>query len=173
MLRSYWHAWLPRWTVQFNRVTSGQLPVWGLPATCTDDDRMASAVDCQSNTPPQLVAICARSHDMANMLCEACAEQGHLPVWIDPRRPTQLVGAHAIIWDGTGTALPELSQVTAQFPSLPILALIDFPRRNEVELALGMGASAVISVPFLLGDLFHQLDLLTADSTKPVKRQVA
>jgi hypothetical protein len=173
MLRTYWHAWLPRWVTQFDRLASGRLPVWGLPVTCTEDERLTSALGAAATMSPKLIAIHTRSHDMANMLSQACAREGHMPIWADPRRPIQIVGAHAVIWDGTGEVLSELSGAVAQFPSEPILALIDFPRLDEIETALRSGASAVVSVPFLLGDLFRQLELLITQTSDIAQRNVA
>lgn len=173
MLRTYWHAWLPRWLGQFDRLAADRLPLWGLPTTCTEDERIMSGLGTRPHTTPKLIAIYSRSNDMADMLCDACAKEGHLPVWADPRRPFHIVAAQAVIWDGTGEAFSELSNVSARLPSVPILALIDFPRLDEVETLMRNGAAAVTSVPFLLGDLFIQLDQLITDMADPSARCVA
>ncbi len=165
MIRTYWHTWLPRWLRQFQRLSSGQLPVWGLPATATDDERVMFAPDAEGFAAGQLVAVRSFSYDMADMLCDVCARRGYASIWIDPRRPLQLEGVAAVVWDATGDQWSECETVTAEFPSVPVLALIDFPRHGEVRRTLEAGAAAVLSTPFLLDDFFYQLESLLANET--------
>lgn len=165
MIRTYWHTWLPRWLRQFQRLSSGQLPAWGLPATATDDERVMFADNAQDRATGQLVAVRSYSYDMAEMLCDVCSRHGYATIWIDPRRTLQLEGVGAVVWDATGDQWTECSAVAAEFPATPLLALIDFPRSDEIRQTLAAGAAAVLSTPLLLDDFFHQLDsLLSGES---------
>ena len=45
-------------------------------------------------------------------------------------------------------------------PTVPIVALLGFPRVEDRDRALAAGATAVLAKPLLLDDLFWQLDQL-------------
>jgi CheY-like chemotaxis protein len=170
MIRTYWHAWLPRWLRQFQRLSSGQLPVWGLPVTSTDDERVMFAHDAKNIAAGQLVAVRSYSYDMADMLCDVCARRGYATIWIDPRQTLQLEGVAAVVWDATGDQWSECAAVAEEFPTAPLMALIDFPRSDEIRRTLDAGAAAVLSTPFHIEDVQHTLTTMLSrevDASEP------
>lgn len=65
--------------------------------------------------------------------------------------------ARAILWNARSLDIPGqtlLSDLVRQASGLPLIALVDFPRQFEVLLAMDRGATAVLSKPLLLGDLW-------------------
>lgn len=160
MLRTYWHCWLAHWCRDFARLASAQLPAWGLPTTATDAER-AMLPRRQVPATGGLIAIRSQSYDFVDMLCEACQRQGYGTVWLDPRRRAPRIdGPTAILWDGAPGTLSDLETVRATYPHSPILALVDFPRWEDVRQAEAAGAGAVLAKPFLLDDLFLLLDAM-------------
>ena len=61
----------------------------------------------------------------------------------------------------TEPEVPLLANFVGRLPrAAPIVALLDFPRRDRVEIARGLGVSAVLGKPWRLDDL---LAVLAAD----------
>jgi hypothetical protein len=44
-LRNYWHQWVPRMAPEFRRAARGERPVWSLPTTASDDERLLAVSD--------------------------------------------------------------------------------------------------------------------------------
>jgi CheY-like chemotaxis protein len=73
----------------------------------------------------------------------------------------------AVIFDGSDRPryqYEHLGWLAAGVRPAPVLALLDFPRPKDRDLALAAGAAAVLSKPFLVQDLFWQLDKLLGRS---------
>lgn len=61
-----------------------------------------------------------------------------------------------VIWNGRSLdefASATLCQLATTVAPLPVVALLDFPRQHEIDLAKAIGVSAVCSKPLLIGDL--------------------
>lgn len=173
-LRNYWHQWLPRMAPEFERAARGERPVWSLPTTATDDERLmaiaeaaaASAREQQTSAPQRgLIAILLRNAAMAQALCDACPGRGYASIWLPQGRGTYLAGVRAAIWDAPPAIeswAQELANVGRDLKGAPIIALAGFPRKEDIERLCAAGASAVVSKPFLLDDLFWQVERLGA-----------
>jgi hypothetical protein len=89
---------------------------------------------------------------------------------VQQRSPTTLLrirGTVAGIWDGgqlDDVEAADLSRFCQQYASAnaPAITLLDFPRRDRVELALQLGASAVFGKPWINADLIATLQSLLA-----------
>ncbi len=161
MLHTTWHRWLPHWQEDLIRLSQSRLPSFGLPVVANDDERIMFR-----NFPPQtdgkLIAIRSRRDDMADMLTSACRSQGYAAAWLDPRYRLRLEGPDAILWEGSANQLDDLQNIHRRYPSAPIMALLDFPRIDDLERALRWGAAEILAKPMHLADLFTRIAALLA-----------
>ena len=100
---------------------------------------------------------------MADMLATACRDQGYSGVWLDPRHPLRLEGPDAILWEGSADCLDDLHSMHLRYRTAPILALMDFPRIEDVKRATQLGAAEILPKPTHLEDLFARLAALLGD----------
>ncbi len=161
-VRVYWHQWLPRCSREFERIRQGESAAWGLPPTATEEERLLMASDWP---PPQdgLIAIHTRLVAMHGWLSEALRRRGFSTVWLRPPHSARASDATAAVFDSSDCRDPQFSQLedlaTVLRPA-PIIALLDFPRAEDRDRALSAGATAVVSKPLHLDDLFWQIDRL-------------
>lgn len=69
----------------------------------------------------------------------------------------------AVLWDTVAEDCADAARVgelSRSAGSAPIIALLNFPRIEEVVRAHAAGVSAVVSKPFLIDELFWQLNQL-------------
>ena len=160
-VRVYWHQWPPRCSRELGRMARGECSAWSLPPTATDEERLLTAAD---ESPPArcgLIAIHTRRGEMEDWLSAACRSRGYSTVWLRPQRPAKVEGAAAAIFNGTdlrGDELDELKRLSSTLAQTPIVAMLDFPRVETSARAMAAGATAVVSKPSNLDDLFWELD---------------
>jgi DNA-binding response OmpR family regulator len=82
-------------------------------------------------------------------------------------------GARAAIWDGGQLCEfeeRELSRLCAELAAdrTPVVALLDFPRRDRVNRALEIGVSAVLGKPWTNAGLLATIEALTARPSLPI-----
>jgi DNA-binding NarL/FixJ family response regulator len=184
-IRVYWHQWLPRCERELGRMHRGQGSGWGLPITATDEERLLLELvepsagqvqrDASGLSPMMgrqgLVAIHSRSYEMQDWLSAVLRGRGLSTVWLRPPRPARVEGAAAAIFDGSdcrGEELDELKHLRDMLGpppadnTAPIIALLDFPRIEDYHRVLGAGATAMVSKPLIVEDLFRELDRVLA-----------
>jgi DNA-binding NarL/FixJ family response regulator len=111
---------------------------------------------------------------MADMLASACRSQGYSAVWLDPRYPLRLEGPEAILWEGSPDQLDDLQNTHQQYQQAPLVALLDFPRIEDVERAVQLGAAEILAKPTHLEDLFSRLaNLVNGQQTLETTQSVA
>ncbi len=160
-IRVYWHQWPARWRQELARLERGECPGWGLPLTAAEEERLLAAADQQHPRREGLVVVHARSFDAAQWLTEALAHRGYQPLWTQPHRAEEVLGAAAAVFDGADAGdadLADLRRLAATLNGAPIVALLDFPRLEDQQAMLAAGASAVLAKPVALDDLFWQLE---------------
>lgn len=157
MIRTYWHQWLARWIDEFRQGARGDLRWWGLPDTVSGDERTMQMAEQAWPQASGLVAVYGRQADTVDYLVEACVARGYSAIWLDPRRPSRMVRPDVVIWDGAVEQLSELADVVEQFPAAAVIALLDFPRFDDVEQVVALGAAAVVCQPLRLEELFFEL----------------
>jgi DNA-binding NarL/FixJ family response regulator len=160
-IRIYWHQWHARAERELRRLIQSQCPSWGLPVTATEEERLLESAAQGPSSGQGLIAICARGYATADWLSEACRTCGYSTAWLHPPHYTQVKGAVAAIFDGSDLNSEEIEQLATLTNALgrtPVIALLDFPRIEDQRRAISAGASAVLSKPLNLDDLFWQLD---------------
>ena len=171
VVRVYWHQWLPRCAQELGRFRDGLLSTWGLPMTAGEEERLLALAEQSRPRREGLIAICAGRFDMQDWLSAACTKRGYSTEWLRPDRADRLEGVKAAIFDATecsGGELEGLKRLGVALGPAPIIALLDFPRTEDRDRTLAAGASAVLSKPFLLEDLFWELDRVIAGTTRRV-----
>jgi CheY-like chemotaxis protein len=161
VIRIYWHQWPARCGQELGRMRRGESSDWGLPITAIEEERLLLAADSPMPKQQGLIAICTGPLEMQDWLSAAFRWRGYSTVWLRPPHPARVEGATAAIFDGSdcrGQELRQLEHLAAMLRPAPIIALLDFPRIEDRNRALAAGASAVVSKPLHLDDLFWQLD---------------
>ena len=154
---SYWHQWRERAQREFTRARKGRCPAWGLPLTATVDERALAAMEATREKRSGTIAIRARRPEAAAALADACRAEGYETHVVLDGEPIVVRGATALVWDTTVQGARDagrVEQLRRATDGAPIIALLGFPRPDDVCRALEAGVAAVISKPFLLGDLF-------------------
>jgi CheY-like chemotaxis protein len=132
----------------------------------------------------KLIAVVARNRETRLALADAIESRGYrsltLAEPIGPRGPQSpgpnvgaganagrgtsvAAGATAALWDTTPEAVSDpavAARVLTLVDHAPVVALAGFPRVGNVARALAAGVSAVIAKPYLLDDLFSQIEQL-------------
>lgn len=158
VVRIYWHQWLAR---AASELPSGRSPTtWHLPKTASDAERVDYALRSTPPTEAGLVAICTPDAALARALEQACKIAGYSTVWIrDPAQGGPQESA-ATLWHWTGSDDLLATQIRAARRSWchsPIIGLCGFPRYDQVAWAHRCGVAAIVSLPFLLPDLWNTL----------------
>ena len=174
VLRYYWHQWEPRLSDDIARLEQDRCPLWGMPLTAVDDERLLeTAGEPALQGSGGLIAVHTPSSELFDCLADACNIKGLSTVWLRPHDPHCVRGVAAIVWDAVMFSDEEqrcLRTLRERF-SAPVLALLAYPRRHTERLAHAAGADAILARPFLITDFWWHLDRLLgmqgASSRKP------
>jgi len=161
-VRIYWHQWEAYVRREIARASEGAASTWSLPVTASEEERLLFARE-PSGRREGLIAISTPEFEMQDWLRAACTRRGYSSVWLLPHAGAHVEGATAAIFDGDdcrGDEAESLEHLAAALGPVPIIALMDFPRIDDRSRALAAGAKAVVSKPFLIEDLFWQIDRL-------------
>jgi hypothetical protein len=170
--RLYWHEFPAWWQQQLAMRSDGRCPEWLRP---TVDLFRASTVSISHGDiqPPigslasplnaghrtGLIVLCTQYFSTADMLADVFSRAGFATIWQRPGQPSPLVrGCTAAVWDGgqlDDEEACDLRQFSHRFArdSTPVVALLDYPRRDRADLARQLGASAVLGKPWINRDL--------------------
>jgi hypothetical protein len=162
-LSHYWHQWIARFAPEFSQFAAGAQPVWSLPATANEEERLLVVSDRPRRSNQGLLAIHTRNADTGAALCDAAAGRGFAAVWVRGHQISHLAGIRAAVWDAANSAPAEARELTewrAALGGVPIVALLDLPRVEDRMLFSAAGAAAVVSKPFWLDDVFWQIERL-------------
>lgn len=154
--RLYWYQFPSWWNRQLALRAAGRCPVWARPGE--GQLRIADCGLCverrngvQNNAG--LVGISTRCREAADVIGDVLRRAGYATVWNLPGRSPTIRGAVAGIWDGgqlSDHEATELSRFCSRhsMDAAPVIALLDFPRRDRVDQALELGAVAVLGKPW-------------------------
>ena len=94
-------------------------------------------------------------------LAAACRAAGYATVWCGHDQPQIFRGAVAALWDAASLDqenLQQLERIRLTQPQLPIVALLGFPRHDQIRQLRQSGATSVVACPFVLPDLWHAIE---------------
>jgi len=161
--RVYWHQFVER--AEAALAEQGDFAGWRLPRTATaiDVSLQIRRQEARPLTGPS-VGVLASKYE-ATAIGEALAACGVGSVWIRDEQdvPDDLP---ALMWSG-----PSLSARPEIVLRVPTVALLNFPRQSEWQLARELGFVGVLGKPFLLGDLRGQLGRLGCLPPAEIVRQ--
>jgi hypothetical protein len=175
--RLYWYEFPAWWQRQVDLRAAGRCPDWARP---DDFDCALRIADCEfgsTSSIPQaptlnrqsgVIVLCVARRDTRDALAEVLREAGYATVWHRFGRPEcEVHGAAAGIWDGGQLDEREASELATFCRRLsrdaaPVVAMLDFPRRERVDEALQLGAAAALGKPWRNDELNPKLQAVTA-----------
>lgn len=183
VVRVAWHQWSERFPPEAASLAAGRASAWALPNTATAEERLlfsavASGAADHPARLPGLVAIVSDHRETADWLMAVCRARGWPAVYMPSREaPPALVAegqwtapspTHAIALQGVGlvvwdvgpigsTTLAAWQQMAPIFHGAPVLALVGFPRPDDMRRLTAAGAAAVISKPLATGELCRRM----------------
>lgn len=163
--RTYWHNWLPRFAVEFDRLAAGQETLWSLSPTAGDDERLGAR--CRRDTRAALmgktIAVISTNRETAEALGDVCRDRGWRWVWLKLPSDEFSAAIDLAVFDSRNLQASEFSQISdfrSQLQAAPLIVLAGFPRPAEVEQLKALGVAAVVSKPFLNHELTWQIEQL-------------
>ena len=164
--RLYWYEFSVWWQRQLALRAAGRCPDWSRP----DDPRYRTEFSNPPRSEPGRprprrgpILLHTSHRETAHALADTLRRIGHATAWQQTGRTTPTIrGAIAGIWEGgqlSDREADDLSQFCRRLSAeaAPIVALLDFPRRDRVERAIELGAAAVLGKPWLNADLVATL----------------
>jgi hypothetical protein len=176
VLRLYWYEFPVWFQRQLRLRAAGRCPEWSqfdfaLPAAAS---KLLS--DCGlpigGKMSRGVIQLSAASRETADALSDALELTGYATVWQRTGESTPFVrGAVAGVWDGGQLEARESDDLTMFCRRLernhaPVIAILDFPRRDRVERALQCGAAAVLGKPWRVEDLLATIKQNLRSSTR-------
>ncbi len=167
----YWHQWPARWARERARWQDGLAVSWSAPMTSSADERALAAADEPIERGSGLIVICARHRETAAALAEVCKLAGYQTQIMRAGQDSEVLGASAILWETDAEQIGDASAirtVRASVPgdAVPLVAVVTFPRVEDVLRAAEAGVAAVVSKPFLVQDLLSHLAQWTSASDR-------
>jgi hypothetical protein len=160
--RIYWHQWRGRFDCFATQLTELGTSAWNLPGTANDADIIEQI--CQSEFDSNVgagwhVGISSLSETAYQMLDDAICSVGGKTSWIERQQwdagvtdELSVVCVEADSWSESVEARVKWLRDDLEIEA-PIVVVLNFPRRNDVDLAQSVGVSEVVSKPFQLIDL--------------------
>jgi CheY-like chemotaxis protein len=158
-----WHQWPVSLARDLEASEQGQPSSWSLPLTATQDERALAKFVPHLEGSIGHIAICSASAAAAGALAAACRHAGHAVSQTTEWAESEGQRATALVWDTTARALANRVLVTrlrAQHGDAPIVALVGFPRAEDVAAARNSGVSVVLAKPLDTGDLLWHVERL-------------
>ena len=161
VIRVMWHQWKPRLIPQLQTGSGASAGNWSLPRTASVAEQMAVTADVVWPRHQGLIAIHARTFRDYHAIRDACGQVGYSTVWCSPAQSPHASGFAAAIFDGIaadGPTLGSIGDVVQQLRPAPVVALLDYVRRQDFDRAMAAGVAAVLAKPLLTHDLLWHLD---------------
>lgn len=144
--RCCWHHAHALVRADLDRLEARERPDWGLPATATDDEGLLTTV----RTPPAKriaqvrIGIAAADPFVERWLVDFCARYQHLQPTARNAQP------EVILWDAPHTPAAqerECRQLAREFATAKIIALANYPRRDDAVRVRDWGVADVVGKP--------------------------
>jgi len=143
---------------QLKRLAAGRVPLWGLSAAAQEEDRFLerASYGVANTGKEEWVAICSAEGDTRDFLDSLCRGLGWHAVQFRPTDRISTPQATLILWDElypTPHAFDRLRSLAVSCPQARVVVLMNFPREEDIALALQQGANCVLSKPLEIEDL--------------------
>lgn len=166
-LSDYWHNFSPRLARAIAERAAGRKPRWAAPPTASAEERSLAESALGLPKSAGQVVICADRRASAMALADACGLAGYE---VAIARPDNLTGQSlpnresdcvcALLWDTTPEQICDraaVNRLRAALGSAPVLAIVDFPRPEDVFQARPLGIDHVFSKPYSIRDLLERI----------------
>jgi len=163
--RVFWHHWQARLDQFVHQVGLGKKASWQTPATATPADQVAFQAESRDGgeTEDGRVGIDTATGSQYAMLADAFRGIGCQPVRIPDatERGPLADGCDLACIDAlslTPRLVEKVLHMKEHLSTMPLVVLLNFPRRDEVEELRRIGVSEVVSKPFQQVDLQWAVD---------------
>ena len=175
--RIYWHQWAPQFIDLASDRQQHRAKLWGLPRTTTAAERLLRSQEHDKTPQSEFIGISALSLIDFETMADACQTRGWSTVWLTDPHTTHCGDLSAILFNG-GTShrqdLRRVKQLAHQFPGLPLVAVVGYPRLDDQQRLLAAGACQMVSKPYLLDELLTALgDSMEVFQDTPLPAQSA
>lgn len=165
-IRTHWHQWQSRHARQLEQAEAAKLATWSLPVTAGEDDRLLAvcdAGDSNSSNPASvpLIAIDARTRESAESLFDLCTQRGWRAIRLRSADSAPPSNVDCAVFDADSASAAEDEAWTALRAALgdtPIIALVGFPRIEDLERFQTAGAAAIVAKPYFADELLWQIE---------------
>ncbi len=159
--RLYWYEFPAWWRRQLALRAAGRCPDWARP----EHSRLRTlARDPIVGAPRHgLVILRALHRDAASALADVLHRAGFATAWQSKNGSSNTIrGAAVGIWDGgqlNDCEAEDLSRFCGQLArgAAPVIATLDFPRRDSADWAQELGAAVVLGKPWINAELVETL----------------
>jgi CheY-like chemotaxis protein len=156
---------------ELDALAAGRASLWSWPV---GEYPGSSWTVANSRSAGRLVVALSESAVMAEAIAHALCGSGFATVAVRPAQPISVFGAEAVVWDvaacgeraeGAWTAL------RCWLPEAPIVALVNFPRPEDIRRLQSIGVTAILGKPFQVADLVAVIERLVGQRDEVVGRQ--
>jgi hypothetical protein len=179
VIRLYWYEFPAWWRACLACLARRESPPWTEPlddVRAGQASRQVPAMARAAGKPDingALVAIDATDFAVFQSLAASLVAEGWQCAWHPRHRPSLIDTADSLaagLWDGSQLHAAEAESLGAFCARLkqyeaPVVALLDFPRVDHIEMASTNGAAAVLGKPYSVAHLNAELKRLTAAAT--------
>ena len=160
--RVFWHQWQGRFEEFSDQMRQQGISLWHSPAIENDADRVKAAQNTIGLESEPVIGISALNQPTFEALGEAITSIGGKPKWVERTSRINLSASATMICIDADSADETLQRrvqwVRDQVSHVPLVVLMNFPRRQEIEQLRQSGVTTVISKPFELGALQRAIE---------------
>ena len=169
--RVFWHQWQGRFDDFSNQMNQQGISPWHSPAIETDADRIKAAQSHLGLSNEPVIGVSALNQQTFDSLEQAIVALGGKPKWVERTSTINLSASATAICidaDSADDALERRIQwVKDQVAHVPLIVLMNFPRRQEIQQLENLGVASVISKPFELTDLQNAIETTIKGEATP------
>lgn len=163
--RVYWHQWLHRWDGSAADTPAG----WDLPRTASTIELMQDVLQLPQPVMSGTVAIATTRTSFFDALTGACQQVGLETIRFELPCDTPSPPVDVALWEPCsmrGYGWEQLAQLVRHLAPVPVVALLNFPRYQDLDRVRELGAADVVTCPFVLPDLWAAMRAAMAQSDR-------
>jgi hypothetical protein len=159
VIRVYWHQWEGQYERFAKQLAESGITQWHAPRTSTPADRIAARIPRTPDSRQiQYIGISAWTPTQHEMVADAVKTLGWKSRWVErfmwDGETTQMISAICVEADGWSASLQNrIKWLRNEIPNAPLVLLLNYPRKSQLEAIQMAGVSEVVSKPFELDDL--------------------